>query len=55
MRIRTVKQELEYAVRKAIAHGIEPHEVTEIVRELTEAYEQHADPSVVATEDLESE
>jgi chorismate mutase len=45
---------LERNVRAAIANGLEPHEVLEIVRELTDAYEQYDDPALIAREDLAS-
>ena len=49
-----MNDKLQRAVREAIAGGTEPHEVLEIVRELTDAYEQYDDPALIAREDLAS-
>ena len=49
-----VRQELERAVRVAIAHGMEPYEVTETVKTLADLYEPYDDPSLIASEDLAS-
>jgi len=44
---------LERAVRRAIADDVPPHQVTEIVSQLAELYDDYDDPALVAREDLQ--
>jgi len=46
--------ELERAVRVAIAGGLEPHMVAEVVKNLTDLYERYSHPALIAGDDLAS-